>query len=316
MKLSKIIAFAAAVSILGVAEEARAWPDRPIELLVGFAPGGGTDVTARTLAPFLERELGGRVLVVNRPGASGEIALAAIVNAPADGHTIGMTNMPGLVTLPIERAARFKLDDFAFIGNVASDPSAFSVLASSPYKSLKDVMTHARQHPGDITFGTTGVGTDDHLAMVLFGQATGIAFTHVPFSGAGPLRTALLGQHVVAAGLNVGEAVPYKDRLRIIVQGGETRSPFLPDVPTFKEAGIDVVIGSERGIVAPKGIPAAVETRLGEALAKAVADPEFKRKVEEQFTELAYEPGAAWRDRLKQLDASYRALWKTNPWNR
>ena len=113
-----------------------AWPEKPIELVVGFAPGGGTDVTARTLAVFLGKQLGTSVLVLNKAGASGEIGLAYVAKAAPDGYVLGMTNMPGLVTLPIERRTQFKSSDFAYIANLVRDPSAFSVLATSKYLSL------------------------------------------------------------------------------------------------------------------------------------------------------------------------------------
>lgn len=237
---------------------AQGFPSRPIELVVGFSPGGGTDVTARTFAGFLSAELGGQVIVLNKPGASGEIALAGVARANPDGYTLGVTNMPGLVTLPIERPAKFSLKEFDFIANLVSDPSAFSVKPDSPIKSVKDLIEAARKDPGGITLGSTGIGTDDHLCLVLFEQATGVKLNHVPFQGAGPMRMAVLGGQVTVAGLNVGEVAPFESQLRMIAQGGATRSRFAPNVPTFKEQGIDVEMGSERGIVAPKGLPADV----------------------------------------------------------
>ena len=155
-----------ALGALGALASASAWswPDKPVEIVVGFAPGGGTDITARTLATFLGKALGGTVLVVNKPGASGAIGLAYVARAPADGYTLGMTNMPGLLTLPIERDAGFKSGDFTYIANLVRDPSAFSVTVDSPYKSVADLIAAAKQTPGAISYGSTGVGTDDHLA--------------------------------------------------------------------------------------------------------------------------------------------------------
>jgi tripartite-type tricarboxylate transporter receptor subunit TctC len=174
--------------------QARRFPDRPVELIVGFSAGGGTDVTARTFARFLEKELGGSVVVNNRPGASGEIALAYVARARPDGHTLAITNMPGLVTLPIERRApQFTLDDFEYVANLVSDPSAFSVPTASPIQDLPDLIARARRAPGTISFGSTGVGTDEHLALAMFQAATGVRLVHVPFPGAGPIRTAVLG---------------------------------------------------------------------------------------------------------------------------
>lgn len=291
------------------------FPSRPVELVVGFAPGGGTDVTARTFAGFLSTELGGQVIVVNKPGASGEIALAGVARAKPDGYTLGVTNMPGLVTLPIERQTKFQLADFDYVANLVSDPSAFSVQPDSPIKSLKDLIEAAKKDPGGVTFGSTGIGTDDHLCLVLFEQATGVKLNHVPFQGAGPMRTAVLGGQVTVAGLNVGEVAPFQTQLRMIAQGGATRSRFAPDVPTFKEQGVNVEMGSERGIIAPKGLPADVMAKLSEATAKIMKNPEFLAKIESQYTQEDYLPGPQWRERLAVADAKFRALWQSQPWS-
>ena len=143
-----------------------AWPDRPIEIVVGYAPGGGTDITARTLALYLEKELGGSVVVVNKPGASGSIALAGVARAKPDGYTLAMTNMPGLLTVPIEREAGFVPSDFTYLANLVSDPSAFSVSMESPYKTLAQLLAAIKANPGKISVSSSGVGTDDHLLMV------------------------------------------------------------------------------------------------------------------------------------------------------
>src|SRR5690606_16146232 len=184
------------------------WPEQKIELIVGFAPGGGTDISARILARYLETELGTTVVVINRPGASGSIGLSQVARSKPDGYTIGMTNMPGLVSLPIERDAGFTLDSFAYIANLVRDPSAFSVKLDSQYKSLQDVIEAAKKEPGTINYGSTGVGTDDHLAQVLFERAANVELNHVPYNGAAPLRTAVLGGHTAIGGMNLGEAMP------------------------------------------------------------------------------------------------------------
>jgi tripartite-type tricarboxylate transporter receptor subunit TctC len=298
-----------------VATSAWAWPDKPIEIVVGFAPGGGTDITARTLATYLGKALGGTVLVVNKPGASGAIGLAYVSRAPADGYTLGMTNMPGLLTLPIEREAGFKSGDFTYIANLVRDPSAFSVTLDSPYKTLADLIAAAKKAPGAISYGSTGVGTDDHLAMVMFEGLTGTKLLHVPFNGAGPLRNALMGKHVVVSGMNLGEAMPYSGQtVRILAQAGSQRSKLGPEVPSFKEQGVDLVFGSERGVVAPKGLPAEIEQKLAAALRQVAENPEFQNQMKTQFTEMDYMPGAEWRKHLERADIGFRQMWAKKPW--
>ncbi len=294
--------------------QALAWPDKPIELVVGFAAGGGTDITARTLAVHLGKRLNTQVLVVNKLGASGELGLNYVAKAAPDGYVIGMTNMPGLVSLPIERKTQYKAGDFAYLANLVRDPSAFSVIGGSKYKNLGDLIADAKAKPGEISFGSTGVGTDDHLQMVMFEKATGVRLNHIPFNGAGPLRTALLGSHVVIAGMNLGEAMPHRGKVQILAQASPGRSRLAPDVPSFNEQGVALVISSERGIIAPKGIPPDVERRLIEALRSTAADPEFQKQMEAQFTEMDYVEGAAWKERLDKATLEFSAIWKTTPW--
>jgi tripartite-type tricarboxylate transporter receptor subunit TctC len=311
-----LMALAAAGFARPALAQPRQWPDRPLELVVGFAAGGGTDVTARTFARFLEKEIGGSVVVNNRPGASGEIGLAYVARARPDGHTLGITNMPGLVSLPIERRTpQFTLDHFAYVANLVSDPSAFSVPRASEIKDFADLIERARRAPETISFGSTGIGTDEHLALVMFQAAAKVRLMHVPYPGAGPMRTALLGSQVQVAGLNVGEVASSPDGVRMLVQGGAKRSPFAPEIPTFREAGLDVTMSSERGIVVARDTPAEVVARLREATAKVVGNPAFQEQCRMQFTEMDYLDGPAWRARLGEADRRYREMWQRQPWS-
>lgn len=312
-KYAGVLFFGAAVAMAAPAQAA--WPERSVELIVGFAPGGGTDITARTLARYLEKELNGTVVVVNKPGASGAIGLGYVARAKPDGYTLGMTNMPGLVSLPIERDAGFTLDSFTYLANLVRDPSAFSVKIDSPYQSLADIIEAARKDPGAISYGSTGVGTDDHLAMVLFEKAAGVQLNHVPYNGAGPLRNAVLGGHTDIGGMNLGEAMPHNGQtVRILAQASDGRSALAADVKSFKEQNVDLVFASERGLVAPKGLPDDVTARLREALKNVAADPEFQAQMKQQFTEMDYLDGEQWLARLQQADQRFRALWAEQKW--
>ncbi len=297
------------------ATSAQAWPDRPIEIVVGFAPGGGTDITARTLATYLEKELGGSVVIVNKSGASGAIGLSYVARSKPDGHTLGMTNMPGLLTIPIEREAGYVPSDFTYLANLVRDPCAFSVSVNSPYKTLADLVAAAKANPGKISVSTSGIGTDDHLQMVFFEKATGTKLNHVPFNGAAPQRNAVFGGHTDVGGMNIGEAMPYSGiNLRILAQAAEVRSVLAPEVPTFKEQGVDVVLASERGLVGPKGLSKEVKEKLETALSKIAKNPEFVKQIRSQFTEIDYLPSDAWQARLTRADGDLRALWKTQRW--
>ncbi len=297
------------------ATSAQAWPDRPIEIVVGFAPGGGTDITARTLATYLEKELGGSVVIVNKSGASGAIGLSYVARSKPDGHTLGMTNMPGLLTIPIEREAGYVPSDFTYLANLVRDPCAFSVSVNSPYKTLADLVAAAKANPGKISVSTSGIGTDDHLQMVFFEKATGTKLNHVPFNGAAPQRNAVFGGHTDVGGMNIGEAMPYSGiNLRILAQAAEVRSVLAPEVPTFKEQGVDVVLASERGLVGPKGLSKEVKEKLETALSNIAKNPDFVKQIRSQFTEIDYLPSDAWQARLTRADGDLRALWKTQRW--
>lgn len=311
----RALALAAGALALGSTPAWAAWPERPIELVVGFAAGGGTDITARTLGMFLGKQLGTQVVVNNKLGASGEIGLAYVAKAAPDGYVIGMTNMPGLVTLPIERKTQFKGGDFAYIANLVRDPSAFSVLANSKYRNLTDLVADAKARPGEISYGSTGVGTDDHLAMVLFERLTGTQLNHVPYNGAGPLRAAVLGGHVVVGGMNLGEVMPFRAKVNVLAQASAGRSKLAENVPSFQEQGVNLVFNSERGIVAPAGIPAEVQRRLTQALRAIAADPEFQKQMATQFTDMDYVEGAEWKARVDKATAEFGALWKYAPWS-
>src|SRR6185436_17840301 len=159
-----------ALLLLAPAMALAAYPERPINMIVSYSPGGGTDLVARAIAPYIEKYLGNnaKVVIQNRPGAGGAIGFASLASSPPDGYTIGFINTPNVMTIPIEREAGYTIEKFDTLGNIVDDPGNFSVHNDSPVKSLKDLAAAAKANPGAITVGTTGVGSDDHLALLLF----------------------------------------------------------------------------------------------------------------------------------------------------
>src|SRR6185503_5531043 len=169
-QMTKLVKFSCALAgviglSLGVSAHA-AYPDKPITMIVSYAPGGGTDLTARAIAPYIEKYLGNnaRIIVLNKSGAGGAIGFAQLAGSPADGYTIGMINTPNVLTIPLERKSDFHWQRFDLLGNLVDDPDGFSVHNDDPIKNLKDLAAYAKAHPGDVTVGTTGAGSDDHLA--------------------------------------------------------------------------------------------------------------------------------------------------------
>lgn len=289
-----------------------AYPEKPITMVVAYGAGGSTDITARMLAPFIERYLGGaRIVIVNRPGAGGEIGFAAIADAAPDGYTIGFINTPNLITIPIERQARYALDRLAPLVNIVDDPGVMTVRADSPFRSVADVVEFAKGNPGALTVGTTGIGSDDHLAMLLLERQAGVKMTHVPFAGSAENYRAMLGSHTRICDQNLGEGlrgVTGGDPVRMLGVMSLTRWDMAPDLPTFREQGYAIDMVSMRGIGAPKGLPPDIRNVLIEAITKAAMDPEFQAKARETFQPLRIVGPEGFAAELKQLDGEFRAL--------
>jgi tripartite-type tricarboxylate transporter receptor subunit TctC len=296
-----------------------AYPEQPIKMVVAYGAGGGTDIVARVMAPYIGKYLGNNasIVVVNRPGAGGGIGFSEVANAPPDGYTIGFINTPNVLTIPIERKANFHWQAFDLLGNVIDDPGNFSVHADSPIKNLKDLVAYAKANPDAVTYGTTGIGSDDHLAALMFERAAGVKLTHVPFKGAAEVHNAIAGKQIMMAAMNIGEALQYQKGgtpLRHLGQMSTGRTNLAPNVPTFKEQGFDIVMASLRGIGAPKGLPPAIREQLASAIQKAAADPEFQAKAANYFAPLRYLPPARYEAELKEAEAGFRQLWKEIPW--
>ena len=294
---------------------AQAWrPERPVELVVGFAPGGGTDIVARLFARHLEARLGQPITVVNRPGASSEVGMTHVARSRPDGHVLGLTNMPSFVTIPVERRAQYGLDSFAFIGNIMTDATGLVVKADSPIRDVADLIARAKADPEGITISTSGIGTDDHLLLAMLSQQTGARFTLVHYTGAPLQRTALMGRQVHVNTVSVGEVMPQPDGVRFIGHAGRERSRFAPETPTLKSMGLDITMYSERGLVVPRATPAAIVDRLRQAVAETAADAATRATFEAQFIEPSYEPGPAWEVRLRSTQNQYAELWRRAPW--
>jgi tripartite-type tricarboxylate transporter receptor subunit TctC len=316
-RLLPALALSAAAIAPGVASAA--YPEQPIKVVIAFPPGGGTDVIARLTVQYMQKYLNNANFVaLNRPGAGGGIGFAELMNAAPDGYTIGFINTPNVLTIPIERKSNFHWEKFDLLGNVVDDPGNFSVHADSPIKSLAELAAYAKANPpGTVTYGTTGVGSDDHLAALAFERAAGVKMTHVPFKGAAEVHNAIAGKQIMVAAMNIGEALQYQKGgtpLRHLGQMSEKRSTLAPNVPTFKEQGFNVVMASLRGMAAPKGLPPAVREQLVAALQKAVADPEYQTKAAGYFAPLRYLAPAAYATELKDGEAEFKKLWQTTPW--
>jgi tripartite-type tricarboxylate transporter receptor subunit TctC len=310
-----------ACSLLGLLPTSgrAAYPELPISMIVAFAPGGGTDLVARALAPYIEKHLGdgARILVVNRPGAGGEIGFGAIASAAPDGYTIGFLNALNVLTIPIERKTAFTWQSFDLLGNVVDDPGSFTVHAESPFKNLADLSAYAKANPDAVSVGTTGAGSAAQIAMLLFQKIAGVQMNHIPFKGAADVRTALAGKQIVVGAVSIGEALQFAKGgapLRILGQMSLARTALAPDVATFKEQGVGIELASLRGLAAPKGLPPVIRERLVKAVERAVADPTFQAQAAKFYAPLRYLPPPKYEAELREAEAQFRQLWKEIPW--
>jgi len=279
----------ASSAILPVASEAMAqdYPRRPVQMIVAFPAGGGTDVGARVLASIAEKEFGQPIMVVNKVGAGGQVGWTEAARARPDGYTIAFINLPGMNTIILdpERKAMFGIDSFVPLINQVVDAGIIWVKGDSPYRSLHDLLEAARKAPGKISACTTGILSDDHLAILMVNEAAKTDFRIVHFDGGAQQLTAILGGHVEVAFDNVGGGAVKRmqsGEVRVLAVIDKERSKFMPDVPTTTELGFPTVVSSSsRGVAVPKGTPPAVMKALEAAFAKAMANPEHIRKLED-----------------------------------
>jgi len=316
-RLLPALALTAAAIAPGVARAA--YPEQPIKMIVAYAAGGGTDLIARVMAPYIAKYLGpnANIVVVNRSGAGGGIGFAELANAQPDGYTIGFINTPNVLTIPIERKANYHWTGYDLLGNVVDDPGNFSVHNDTPVKNLAELAAYAKANPGKVSYGTTGIGSDDHLAAMMFERAAGVKLTHVPFKGASEVHQATVGKQIYMASMNIGEALQYEkggSPMRNLGQMSTSRTTLAPNLPTFKEQGFDIVMASLRGIAAPKGLPPAIREHLVSAVQKAAADPEFQQKALASFAPLRYLPPAKYEAELRDTEAAFKQIWKEMPW--
>jgi tripartite-type tricarboxylate transporter receptor subunit TctC len=260
-----------------------AFPDKPIRLIVPFAPGGGTDTIARSLAVGMAQVLGQSVIVDNKPGAGTIIGDDYVAKSAPDGYTLVVATFAHAVNPSLMPRLPFDTDKaFAPVILLARGPNVLVVRADSPYKSLQDVLAAARAKPGKLTFASQGNGTSAHLAGEMFDNLGKIKMTHVPYKGAGPAMTDLLGGQVNMMFATAAAATPQiaAGKLRALGVTSPQRSPALKDVPAIAEVVPGYAVESWYGLYAPAGTPPDVIAKLNAAAKKATESPEFRRKLE------------------------------------
>lgn len=263
---------------------AQTWPERPLRLLVPFAPGGVTDSIGRLSAEYLGARLGQPVVVENRTGAGGAIAVEAVARARADGYTLLTASASQMVMLPaLTRVPYDAARDFAPISIIGANPQVLAVSARLPVTSLAEFLAHLRANPGQVSYSSGGNGSSNHLAMELLLHRAGLQATHVPYRGGAPAMQALLAGDVAAYFGNPSDIIPHAGgaAIRVIAVASAARMAALPGVPTVAEQGFpDFRAETWNGIAAPAGTPEAAITRMAEILGTACADAGFRAALE------------------------------------
>lgn len=277
----------------GTAASEDSYPAKPIELLVGYDAGGPTDTGARLLAKELEKKLDATITVVNRPGANSQTAYTALTQAEPDGYTLGATTFPSAIMTVLDetRGASYDRDSFAPVALQVVDPTAVAVAPDSNIKTPKDLITAAENAQGKLRATTTGVASNEHFALAQLEQVTGAEIAPVHFAdGGAAATTAFLGGNVEVLLANVSDVQPLAEsgKVRVIGVMEAERSSFLPDVPTFAEAGYDVRISSSRGYSFPAGTPEQIVNEVSQAIGEVMSDPAFEKRMTEQGLAATY----------------------------
>jgi len=292
------------------AAPAQEWPAKPIRLIVPFAPGGGTDILARLMAPKLSAALGQQLVIENKPGAASIIGTQMVAQAAADGYTLLMVDSsfiinPGLRSdLPYDT-----LKDLAPVAHLATGPVILVAHPSLKANTVRELIDQAKAAPGSLFYGSGGNGASTHLAGELFNLAAGTQISHVPYKGSGESFAAVLANQVPLTFAGISSARPALDagKLKALALTGKERNPAVPNVPTFDEAGLPGVDSSTHWqLLAPAGTPPAVIQRLNTEVAKVLKDPEIAERV----AGLGYVPAGGTPEDLARLDVDEIAKWR------
>ena len=317
-RLASIAALAAVcgLSALSATPALAAFPERPVRIVVPFAPGGGTDLIARTLGAGMAEALGQSIVIDNKPGAGTIIGTDLVAKSPPDGYNIVIASFAHAVNPSLQPKLPFSTDkDFAPIVLIGRGPNVLVVRTDSPHKSVRDIIAAAKAAPGKLTYASQGNGTSAHLAGEMFTNLSKVELTHVPYRGAGPALSDLLGGQVdmmFATAAAVGSHLA-AGKLRALAVTSAERSPALKGVPTVAESGVpDYMVESWYGLYAPAGTPADVIARLNAAARKAVQSDTFRKRVESEGLNITAGAPAELDRYVRAEEARWRRVVKEN----
>ena len=282
-----------ALAVAGVAS-AQEFPTRPINIVAPFPPGGQADLMARPTAAAMEKILKSPVVVVNKTGAAGAVGMAFVANSKPDGYTLLMA-LSSISVIPeadklFDRKPAYTMDQLIPIALVSADPTILVCRAERPWKSVKELVEDAKKRPDGISYSSSGIYGTLHMAMEMLINSAGIKLKHVPYGGAAPALTALLGGHVDCMAAGPAVVLPHikAGKLRALAGWGEKRIAVLPELPTLKELGYDAEFYIWAGMFAPKGTPEPIMKKLRDTVRAAMQDADFKAAMDKMETPIAY----------------------------
>jgi tripartite-type tricarboxylate transporter receptor subunit TctC len=262
-----------------------AYPTKPITMIVPFPPGGVADTVARPVAEAMSRDLGQPVVIENKPGAGGGIGMGFVSKAAPDGYTV-LLALSSLTVIPeadvvLGRAQMFALNSLRPVARFTADPTVLAVRADAPWKTVKEFVDDARAHPGTINYGSSGNYGTMHVPMEMLAQNTGVKFTHVPYTGAGPAVVALLGGQIQAVSSGPATVLQHvrAGKLRVLAHWGNTKLETMPDVPSLKQSGYNAEYAQWSGLFVPAKTPEAIVERLRAASRAAANDTRVKETI-------------------------------------
>lgn len=314
--LACMLCIAAGTATSGVFAQTTPWPERPIRIIVPFAPGGATDLVARLVGTEMAKNLGQPVIVENRAGAAGNLGANAVARSPADGYTLLLGTIGILAINQQLVSKRLPFDaqkDFKPISMIASFPNILVVPLSSPAKSVADLVALGKAK--DLTYASSGVGTSLHLSGVMFAEASGLSMTHVPFRGSSQAMIDVVGGRVDMIFDNLPSAygMVKGGKVRPLAVTGAERAPLLPNVPTMSELGFkNFVIESWSGLLAPAGTPDAVIRKLDAAVKKIVMAPDFEARLIQAGIEPSYKDSAGFAQHIQSEHVRWRRIIQAN----
>ena len=304
-----LAALAATGLMPGLAWAQSGYPNRPIELIVPAGAGGGTDVLARAFAEAAKKHLSQPFTVNNRPGASGMIGHGEMINAKPDGYKLAVV-FAEIVIVPHLGLTKLSYEDFTPIAQLNADPAAITVRSDSPWKTLEEFLAASRAKPGELKMGNSGPGSIWHLAHAALEDKVGVKYNPIPFSGAAPAVLSLMGGHVDAVAVSPGEVAAHVQagKLRTLAVMADKRLKGFDSVPTLKERGIDLSIGTWRGLAAPKGTPADVLAVLSDVARKSADEPVLKEALDRLSMGWAYADAETFRANMKRDNEVFKVL--------